>query len=60
MAIKGIRTIGFFGHASSGKTTIADAFLFLAGANTRFGKVSEKRLLLTATQKRWKEHVVSI
>lgn len=42
MAIKGIRTIGFFGHASSGKTTIADAFLFLAGANTRFGKVSEK------------------
>ena len=42
MAIKGIRTIGFFGHAGSGKTTIADAFLFLAGANTRFGKVSEK------------------
>lgn len=42
MAITGIRTIGFFGHASSGKTTIADAFLFLAGANTRFGKVSEK------------------
>ena len=42
MAMKGIRTIGFFGHAGSGKTTIADAFLFLAGANTRFGKVSEK------------------
>jgi len=42
MAIKGIRNIGFFGHASSGKTTIADAFLYLTGANSRFGKVSDK------------------
>ncbi len=41
MATKGIRNIGFFGHASSGKTTIADAILFLTGANTRFGKVSD-------------------
>lgn len=42
MTVKGIRNVGFFGHASSGKTTIADAFLFLAGANSRFGKVSDK------------------
>lgn len=42
MAEKGIRNIGLFGHASSGKTTIADGILYLAGANTRFGKVSEK------------------
>ncbi len=42
MAMKGIRNIGIFGHAGSGKTTIADAFLYLAGANSRFGKVSEK------------------
>jgi elongation factor G len=42
MAEKGIRNIGLFGHASSGKTTIADGILYLVGANTRFGKVSEK------------------
>ena len=42
MATKAIRNIGLFGHASCGKTTIADAFLFLSGANSRFGKVSEK------------------
>jgi len=42
MAINSIRNIGFFGHAGSGKTTIADAFLYLTGANNRFGKVSDK------------------
>jgi elongation factor G len=42
MAEKGIKNIGLFGHAGSGKTTIADGILFLAGANTRFGKVNEK------------------
>ncbi len=42
MAGKSIRNIGLFGHASCGKTTIADALLYLAGANSRFGKVTEK------------------
>jgi elongation factor G len=42
MAENDIRNIGLFGHAGSGKTTIADGLLYLAGANTRFGKVSEK------------------
>jgi len=42
MADKGIRNIGLFGHAGSGKTTIADALLYSTGANSRFGKVSEK------------------
>lgn len=42
MAEKGIRNLGFFGHAGCGKTTIADALLFIAGANSRFGKVTEK------------------
>lgn len=45
MTVKGIRNIGLFGHAGSGKTTIADAFLYLTGANTRFGKVSDKTSL---------------
>jgi elongation factor G len=42
MAEKGIRNIGLFGHAGSGKTTMADGMLFRAGANTRFGKVDEQ------------------
>ena len=41
MATKGLRNIGFFGHAGCGKTTICDAILFLTGANTRFGKVAD-------------------
>jgi elongation factor G len=42
MAEKGFKNIGLFGHAGSGKTTIADGMLFRAGANTRFGKVDDK------------------
>lgn len=42
MAENEIRNIGLFGHAGSGKTTIADGLLYLTGANSRFGKVSEK------------------
>ncbi len=42
MANRGIRNMGLFGHAGSGKTTIADALLYLTGANSRFGKVTEK------------------
>lgn len=36
---KMIRNFGFFGHGGSGKTTLADAILYLAGANSRQGKV---------------------
>lgn len=50
MTVMGIRNIGLFGHASSGKTTIADAFLFLAGANSRFGKVSDKTSVFDCEQ----------
>jgi elongation factor G len=42
MSAKGYRNVGFFGHAGGGKTTICDGMLFLTGANTRFGKVSEE------------------
>ncbi len=41
MGQKGLKNIGFFGHAGCGKTTIADAVTYLCGANTRFGKVVE-------------------
>ncbi len=36
---KMLRTLGFFGHGGSGKTTLADAVLFHAGVNSRQGKV---------------------
>ncbi len=42
MADNVLKNIGIFGHAGSGKTTISDALLYRCGANTRFGKVSDK------------------
>ena len=36
-----IRNIGFFGHGSSGKTSLVEAMLFIAGAIDRLGKVED-------------------
>ncbi|MEO0099224.1 MAG: GTP-binding protein, partial [candidate division WOR-3 bacterium] len=36
-----IRNIGFFGHSSSGKTSVADTLIFLLGTNPRRGKVDD-------------------
>lgn len=41
MGQSGLRNIGLFGHAGCGKTTIADGILYICGANSRFGKVSD-------------------
>lgn len=42
MPEKSIRNIGLFGHAGCGKTTIADALVYVTGVNSRFGKTSEQ------------------
>lgn len=41
MGNSGLRNIGLFGHAGCGKTTIADGILYICGANSRFGNVSD-------------------
>ena len=41
-----IRSIAFIGHGGCGKTSLGEAVLYLAGANTRLGSVDEKTSLL--------------
>ena len=41
-----IRNLGMFSHGGEGKTTIVEAMLFLAGENTRLGKVDEGTSLM--------------
>ncbi|MDO8671797.1 MAG: elongation factor G [Dehalococcoidia bacterium] len=36
-----LRNVGFFGHGGAGKTSLAEAMLFDAGAITRLGRVDE-------------------
>ena len=36
-----IRNVGLVGHAGSGKTSVAEAVLFLSGVNDRLGKVGD-------------------
>lgn len=41
-----IRNIALVGHASSGKTTLADTILYVAGASNRKGSVNDKTSLM--------------
>src|SRR5438067_13171180 len=36
-----IRNVGLFGHGGAGKTSLAEAMLFLSGATNRQGKVDD-------------------
>lgn len=41
-----IRNVGIFSHGGEGKTSIVEAMLFLAGENTRLGKVDDGTSLM--------------
>ncbi len=41
-----IRNLGMFSHGGEGKTSLVEAMLFLAGENTRLGKVDEGSSLM--------------
>ena len=39
--IEDIRNIGLVGHGGSGKTSVAEAMLYISGVNDRLGKVGD-------------------
>ncbi len=41
-----VRNVGLFGHGGDGKTTLAEAILFLAGVTSRLGRVDEGNSIL--------------
>ena len=41
-----IRNVGLFGHGGTGKTSLAEAMLYTAGANNRIGKVDDDSSLM--------------
>ncbi|MCA1840565.1 MAG: elongation factor G [Actinomycetota bacterium] len=70
-----IRNVLLFGHQATGKTTLAEALLFLSGATTRLGSISEgntvcdfepeeiKKQLsisLSLAPVEWQEHKINI
>ena len=41
-----IMNIALLGHANSGKSTVAEAFIHTAGASERMGQAGEKNLIM--------------
>ena len=41
-----IRNVGVVGHGGAGKTSVAEAMLFLSGVNDRLGKVGDPSSLM--------------
>ena len=45
-SIENIRNVAITGHAGKGKTTLAEAMLFVSGATDRLGRVAEGNTVL--------------
>ena len=43
---KNLRSFGLFSHGGAGKTSVAEAMLFLAGVNSRLGKIMDETSML--------------
>jgi elongation factor G len=74
-AVEAIRNVGLFGHGSDGKTSLAEAILFVTGENNRLGLVDEgsslmdheaeevqKKMTLSASlaQFEWNKHRINM
>lgn len=70
-----IRNVGLFGHQGTGKTSLAEALVFLSGATTRLGRVEDGNTVcdydpeeikktisvsLALAPVEWKEHKVNL
>ena len=54
-----IRNVAIIGHKGSGKTSLAEAMLFVAKATPKLGKVDDKSSILDETVEE-KEHACSL
>ena len=45
-SLQDIRNVGVVGHGGAGKTSVAEAMLFLSGVNDRLGKVGDTSSLM--------------
>ena len=54
---KDIRNVAIAGHGSRGKTTLAEAMLFTAGATDRMGRVADGNTVLDFDAEEKRRHV---
>jgi elongation factor G len=55
--VQRIRSIGLIGHTGAGKTSVAEAMLFISGVTSRLGRVDEENSVLDFEPEEIKRHV---
>ena len=54
---KNIKNVALLGHGSCGKTTLAEAMLYIAGATDRFGTVADGTTVTDCDAEERKRHI---